>query len=349
MADYTYEYELDEDGGLFADIDPSEEEALQGFIDGIEDPEEAFQAFMSWRDQAASHLADGEDDEPESDAAAWLEARPHLLADMATFSDGSKRDVTTQATWSPTAAVTPMPSATVSSTGLVTGRTVGNTSVRATFRGLSGSLPIQVDTLRTASPILVSCSAYGDTSADLSPQLACLPSGVNFSVHCKALGTFTSAGTQEITDQVAWVTNNPAVARPTGLVAFNAPVRQSFRIVGNGQAILRATLGAKTSSTTGTLRINPWVVQGVTSTVTGVQVTPPSGNVEVGGDPLALVATATLTGTGTGAARHRRRETSPRSSAGKAARRTWPTSASSAGSPVSPRAAPSPSLRPILE
>jgi hypothetical protein len=174
--------------------------------------------------------------------------------------------------------------------------------VTATFRGLSGSLSIQVDTLRAGSPISVSCNAYGDTSVDPSPQLACLPSGRNFSVHCKALGTFSSAGTQEITDQVSWVTTNAAVALPTGLVAFKPPVRQSFRIVGNGQAILRATLGGKTSSGTGSLRTDPWVVQGVTATVTGMQVTPPTGQVEIGGGPLGLVATATLAGTGTCAA-----------------------------------------------
>jgi hypothetical protein len=217
------------------------------------------------------------------------------LAATANFSDGSRRDVTTQAVWAPLTMLMPMQAAIVNTTGRVTGLHPGNTSVTATFGPLSGSRLIQVDAL-TAAPLSVSCNAYGDASVDPSPQLACLPSGRNFSVHCKAMGTFTSAGTQEITDQVTWSSTNAAVAQPTGLVAFNSPVRQSFRMVGNGTAVLRATLGGKTSSPTGTLRVNPWVVQGVPAPVTDLQVTPATANVGVGND-VQLVATATLTGT----------------------------------------------------
>jgi hypothetical protein len=217
------------------------------------------------------------------------------LSATATFTDLSEEDVTTQATW---LSSKPAVATVTAKSGLVTsGQAVGNTSVMATFRGISGSMTVDVDTLQTmtapASPIAVVCHAYGDAGGPVD-NLACLPSGLNFSVHCQATGTFTSAGVHDVTDQVTWVTSNPNIARPTGLVAFNTPVHQSFRIVGNGTAILRATLGGKASPTTGALRTDAWVVQGVTSSATAISVVPSSDTVTVGSS-LLLVATATLT------------------------------------------------------
>jgi len=222
------------------------------------------------------------------------------LSATAMFTDGTRQDVTAhpETIWTSGAPLV----ATVSKTGLVTGRAIGNTSVTATFRGHGGALAVAVDALLATpgvTPITVSCRPYGDSSPD-ADRLRCLPSGVNFSVHCEATGVYAS-GAQDITDQVTWVTSSAAIAQATGLVAFNAPVRQSFRITGNGTAILRATLGGKTSPTTGTLGTSPWVVQGVAATVDGVQVTPAAGTVGVD-DSLPLVATATLTSTGVCAA-----------------------------------------------
>jgi hypothetical protein len=215
------------------------------------------------------------------------------LTAMATFTDGSTQDVTTQAAWTSTTTTV----ATVGATGLVTGRGAGNTSITATFRGLGGSLPITVDTL-AAGALTVTCAPYGDTSG-LASHLACLPSAMSFSVHCQALGTFNNAGQQDITDQVTWVTSNSQIAKSTGLVAFNGPVRQSFRIDGNGTAILHATQSGKTSPTTGTLGTDAYVLQGVASSVVGLSVTPPSANVAVHGT-VPLLATATLSSTTAG-------------------------------------------------
>jgi hypothetical protein len=221
------------------------------------------------------------------------------LSAVATFTDGSQRDVTADVAtiWTSSAPAV----ATVSKTGLVTGKAIGNTSVTATFKFFGDAMPVNVDALLAmtppATPIIVSCSPYGDTSLDPT-HLACLPSGLNFSVHCQATGMYLS-GSQDITDQVAWVTSNAAIAQSTGLVAFNTPVRQSFRIVGNGTAILRATLGGKTSSTTGTLKTSAWVVQGVASTVSDLQVTPDTGNVQVDAElPLQAIATVSSTTAG---------------------------------------------------
>lgn len=214
------------------------------------------------------------------------------LSAVATFSDGSQQNVTTQTLWASSA-----PSiAAVSATGLVTGRGVGTASITGTFRDFVGSIVVEVDSFATLPPsspaITVSCAPYGDSTL-MASRLACLPSGLSFSVLCQATGIFTSAGAQDITDQVTWTSGTGTVARPTGLVGFNGPIRQSFRIVGNGTAILRATQGRRTSSTTGTLGQDAWVVQGVASTVRDIQVTPGTASVAVGGD-RQLRANATL-------------------------------------------------------
>ena len=120
-------------------------------------------------------------------------------------------------------------------------------------------------------------------------------------MHCQALGTFTNAGADnDVTDQVTWSTSNAAVARSTGLVAFNGPIRQSFRMVGPATgaatAVLKATESGKSSLATGTLG-DPWVVQGVAPTaieVTALEVTPDVGNVAVGAT-TQLRAMATVT------------------------------------------------------
>jgi hypothetical protein len=220
------------------------------------------------------------------------------ISAVAIFTDGTEQDVTTQATWSSSP-----PGVVTVATGRVTGKIAGNASVTASFRLhsgdvlMTGSMPVTVDTLQA---IDVSCTPYGGVGG-----LTCLPSGVNFSVHCQAFGTFTNAGPGiDITDQVTWSTSNATVARSTGLVAFNGPpIRQSFRMVGPatgaGSAVLKATESGKTSPATGTPGTDPWAVQGVAPTVTEVtdlQVTPASDNVPVG-DTRQLLATATVTST----------------------------------------------------
>lgn len=221
------------------------------------------------------------------------------LSAVATFTDGSTQDVTTQALW--TSSNTSV--ATVSATGAVIGKAFGNTSVTGTlskpYGSFAGAMTVTVDTFQVLAPtapvIIVSCTPYGDTNL-MASQLRCLPSGVSFSVVCQATGLFAHAGSQDITDQVAWASNLPAVARSTGLIEVPGDlIRQSFRIVGNGTAILRAVESGKTSSTTGTLGTDPWVVQGVPSTITGINVVTP-GTTSVGvGDALQLQALASVT------------------------------------------------------
>jgi hypothetical protein len=62
------------------------------------------------------------------------------LTAVATFADGSMQDVTAQAQWSATAPVV----ASVSGSGMVTGKTPGTAPMVATFDGMQGTAPVTV-------------------------------------------------------------------------------------------------------------------------------------------------------------------------------------------------------------
>lgn len=230
------------------------------------------------------------------------------LTALAAFTDGSVDDVTGQ-TATTTWTVTPTGVVRVSSTGVVTGVAPGNASVQATFRRgtqqiVSAPLVIDVDRLindvdaPTGRAITVTCSPY----ADAGGPLTCLPSGLNFEVHCRAFGRFVTAPDTpaDITDQVTWVTTSTAVARATGLVAFQGPqIQQSFRIAGPGTARLYARQGTRTSLTTGTAGTDPWAVEAVAlGQPASLQIQPSAPEVSAG-RTVQLRARVTFAGTAT--------------------------------------------------
>jgi hypothetical protein len=219
---------------------------------------------------------------------------------VALFSDGSQQDVTTQATWSSNASaiLTIVPTS-----GLATGVATGTTSVSVTFRTVTASLGVAVDTF-VPGTLSVSCAPYGVPIGDPGVVLSCLPSGLGFEVECRATAAFAANPSvmQEVTDQVTWASTT-AVGFSLGLSDFTGTLRQSFQIRSNGTAALYATGNGQTSSKDLT-PTNPWVVQGVTSAVTGITLTATPNPIPAGGQPLQvrlgqpaqLAAMATLTG-----------------------------------------------------
>jgi len=203
------------------------------------------------------------------------------LTAVANFTDGSQEDVTTRASWS-----SGIPAIVkVSTVGRVTGVAVGSTEITATFRTTPSS-PVVVTVDRLLSITKVSCRPYGDQTGD-AQLLKCLPSGRSFEVHCDGTGTFAGDPADpnaDITDQVRWFSTNTAIASSTGFVTFSGPVRQSFRILGAGTAVLYAKQGSKRSATTGKLGRDAWVVQGKGQTLNGApQIAPDSTSVGVNG------------------------------------------------------------------
>lgn len=212
---------------------------------------------------------------------------------IATFSDATQVDVTSQAKWSSanTSVVTVL-----ATSGLATGGSkFGTTSITAVFSTLTssrnGSVTVVADA-PVASTVTVSCSPFGEPDGPLS----CLPSGRNFEVECRASASFLHDGaTYDVTEQVTWTSTNAAIARFLGLSGFGGPVVASFRIL-PGIAAVRATLGTIPSSGNTSLG-SRWAVQGTPLAVTNVTVAPSSVPAAVVGTSVPLGATATLVGT----------------------------------------------------
>lgn len=158
------------------------------------------------------------------------------------FSDGTTQDVTAQATWaSATTAV-----ATVSSTGLVTGVTVGTSDITASVGAITGTT-----TLTVSSAQLVSLA--------VTPATPSLARGLTRTF--TATGTFSDASTQDLTTSVTWSTSAPGVASIS-----NAAGSQGLATAQSvGTTTITATSGTISGST---------VLTVTTATVTSLQVTP---------------------------------------------------------------------------
>lgn len=141
----------------------------------------------------------------------------HQCAASASFSDGSSRVVTAEASW--TSSNTAV--ATVDSSGRVTHKSTGQTQIRATFRNVTGSATLDVFVL-TLTSISVSCT----------PQVE--------AHQCAAVGNFNDGTNQTITSQVTWMSSNTAVAT----VDSSGRVRHRS----TGQVEIRATYQGVTGS-----------------------------------------------------------------------------------------------------
>jgi len=164
-----------------------------------------------------------------------------------TYSDSSVRDITSQATWSSdTPAV-----ATINSSGLSSGLTLGTSVITATFNGISGSTTLTV-TEAALQSILVT-PVNPSVAQGLTKQFA-------------ATGTYSDGTTQNITSQVTWssATFSVATILSSGLSTG----------VSAGTSIITATKTAISGSTTLTVVIPGanWVqsTSGTTNPLFGV-------------------------------------------------------------------------------
>jgi uncharacterized protein YjdB len=116
-----------------------------------------------------------------------------------TYSDGSVRDLTKQATWSSTdLAVAPVSNA-AGSQGLASAATVGTTVVSATD-------PISA----TVGKTNLTVTAAVLTKMAVTPPTATIPNGTK--QQYAATGTYSDGTTQDITASVTWTSSAPAVA-----------------------------------------------------------------------------------------------------------------------------------------
>ncbi len=180
------------------------------------------------------------------------------LQATAKFTDGSTSDVTSSVTWSSQNTAV----AAVSSSGLLTGKTVGTAVVTATSGSISASVTVTVTPAQMVT-IAVNPSSFS-LAAGLSQQL-------------QATAIFTDGTTTDLTNSATWSSQNTAVAT----------VSASGRVTGQsvGTAVITATSGSISGSAT--ITVTP-------AQVVSIAVTPATATVAAGLTEQ-FTATATLT------------------------------------------------------
>nr|WP_277751220.1 Ig-like domain-containing protein [Granulicella sibirica] len=148
---------------------------------------------------------------------------PVQLTAFGTYSDGSLQNLSATATWTTSNATL----ATVSSTGLVTGKAAGLVSVQAQVGGVQATAFVQVTNATLTS---VAISSSGANLAIGSPQQFTLT------------GTFSDGSMQNLSAFAAWTSSAPAVATisNTGLATG----------VSTGSVQFTGSYGGKTATTT---------------------------------------------------------------------------------------------------
>jgi uncharacterized protein YjdB len=192
---------------------------------------------------------------------------------VATYTDGSSRDVSSGAAWT---SATPAVATVGAASGLAAGVNAGSTVIAAAFSGKSGSASLTVNPATLQSIIVL--PANTSIVAGASQQFV-------------AMGTFSNNTTRDISALSSFTSATPAVASinaATGL-ALGASA---------GTAVISATSGAISASTNLTVTplppVAPPVIPGVPAPVTlsSIAVTPQAPSLQIGAT-LPLVVTAT--------------------------------------------------------
>ena len=215
---------------------------------------------------------------------------------IATFADGSRRDVTAESRWvSANTAVARVDG----DTGLVTGGSPGTAAIIATFQTAGGSTAEGSASVVTdvVSAVTVACFPYNDPGG----SLACLPEGLGYEVECRAMATFAGGAAHDVTDQAVWRSTSTSIARSLGLSQFgDDPVVASFRLDSAGTAAIVATVGRVTSSKDKSPG-SGWVIETARLAVVTVSVAGPTGPVAAGSlVPLQALARFTPVATDAG-------------------------------------------------
>ena len=174
----------------------------------------------------------------------------------AKYNDGSTANVSLSVTWG----VNSSSVATISATGLATGKASGSVNVTASLNGMSGSATLQVQT-----------STKTVTAIAVAPKTASVNIGAQQSF--TATATYSDGSTGAATS-VTWSSSEPAVATVTASGVATG--------VTAGSTTITAASGAITGTAALTVNASP---------VISISVTPASASVSVGGS-VQLTATA---------------------------------------------------------
>jgi type II secretory pathway component GspD/PulD (secretin) len=156
-----------------------------------------------------------------------------------TFSDGSKQDVTSSASWSSTN--TTVASVGIGS-GLVRGLSAGSTQIKAVLGAIS------------SAPATISVTSATLKSISVTPAGLAIAAGT--SVAYTATGTYTDGSIQDVGSSAAWASSKTSVATigtgdgvATGIAAGTTSITASQGGAGSPVAIAIGSLNTKTDST----------------------------------------------------------------------------------------------------
>jgi trimeric autotransporter adhesin len=185
------------------------------------------------------------------------------MAAQGNFSDGTVQNLTTQVTWSSANSSIAQVSNTVGTQGLVTGVSVGNTPVTASFSGIAGSTTVTV----TAATL---------TSITITVPVDSIALGTT--AQLTATCNFSDGTTEDCTSEVSWTSANSGIAS----VSNTSPTQGLVTGVGVGSTTISGSFGGIQGSATVTV---------TDATLTSITVTPPEPS-------IAKDTTVQLTATG---------------------------------------------------
>jgi Big-like domain-containing protein len=180
------------------------------------------------------------------------------------FSDNSTQDLTTQVTWSSSAAAI----AAVSNLGVVTASSVGTTTINASLGAVTSP----------GAPVTVSPAAL--VSIQVTPPTPRIANGLT--AQFTAIGIYTDNSNMNVTTNVNWHPSNPLVATISN-AAGTQGLATSLAV---GSTTITASVGAVVSNSA-TLTVTP-------ATLVSIAVTPPNPSV-ANGLKRQFIATGTYT------------------------------------------------------
>ena len=152
------------------------------------------------------------------------------------YSDGSTSDLTSQVTW----ALSDGSMASLSTSGLLTGKKTGSVIAIATKGAVSGTLLLSVSKAAITS---IAVSGGGSLAAGFTEQLA-------------AQGTFTDNSTQSVTAQATWQTSDATIATVSGAGVLTA-LKAGTVVVTASIGTVSGTLSVVVNPALSTLIISP--------------------------------------------------------------------------------------------
>ncbi len=167
---------------------------------------------------------------------------------------GSKFFITSLAAWASDSA-----SVTVTSSGIATGQTAGLANITAKYQGVTSN----------AASALVTPSPLASITVTPSPSTLppTIPEGV--SMQFAAIGVFQNGSTQNLTTNVIWTSDQPAIATVSNAVGLQG--------IGTGVAVGSATISATFAGITGS---EPVTV--TNAMLTGITIVPSNPTVTAG-------------------------------------------------------------------